>query len=288
MFGTTARGALGFVLASMHQRSIRVAAVLAVAIVTALAGADRASAGVISACQTLSDFNTVYKLDTDLTSCGDCLVVANNKITIDLQGHSITSTCTGSGWGITDLGGIFDLITVKNGTVSGYEIGVDLNDSTRVSVLGVKATNNSIVGIWVGDGLVKFSETSGNDIGIEVDGDRGQVQQSNSHDNISIGIAATGDHCLITMNFANGNGTGIAAGGNKCTVSHNTANSNGSAGIVAGYSDGGTGHLVTRNTAINNGDVDFAIACPSDVTNNTSSGGSYNFIGPGCHLVNNN
>lgn len=287
MFGTTARGALGFVLASMHQRSIRVAAVLAVAIVTALAGADRASAGVISACQTLSDFNTVYKLDTDLTSCGDCLVVANNKITIDLQGHSITSTCPGGFSAITDLAG-FDLITVKNGTVSGYEIGVDLPDSTRVSVLGVKATNNSIVGIWVGDGLVKSSEASGNDIGIEVDGDRGQVQQSNSHDNISIGIAALGDHCLVTMNFANGNGHGIVAGGNKCTVSYNTANSNGVAGIDAGFSDGGTGHLVTRNTAINNADVDFNIACPSDVTNNTSSGGSYNFIGPGCHLVNNN
>ena len=78
------------------------------------------------------------------------------------------------------------------------------------------------------------------------------------------------------------------AGGNKCTVSYNTANSNGIAGIAAGYSDGGTGHLVTRNTATNNADVDFNIACPSDVTNNTSSGGSYNFIGPGCHLVNNN
>src|SRR5262245_49326019 len=93
MFGTTARGAWGFVLASMHQRSIRVAAVLAVAIVTALAGADRASAAgtvAIDSCRALTDTNTTYKLTTDLTSCGDCLVVANNKITIDLQGHSIT------------------------------------------------------------------------------------------------------------------------------------------------------------------------------------------------------
>ena len=121
---------------------------------------------------------------------------------------------------------------------------------------------------------VKSSETSGNDIGIEVDGDRSQVQQCNSHDNISIGIAALGDHCLITRNFANGNGgSGIAAFGNKCTVSFNTANSNGVEGIDAGVASGGTRHLVTGNTAINNADVDFAIACPSDVTNNRSSGG---------------
>ena len=128
-------------------------------ILTALAGADRASAAgavAIDSCRILTDTNTTtYKLATDLTSCGDCLIVANNKITIDLQGHSITSTCPGSGWGITDQGRILDLITVKNGTVSGYEIGVFLSNSTRVSVLGVKATNNAIVGIWVGDGLVK-------------------------------------------------------------------------------------------------------------------------------------
>ena len=246
----------------------------------------------ISACGRLSDANTVYKLTTDLNSCEDCLIVVNNKITIDLQGHSITSTCPGSGWGITDLGGIFELVTVKNGTISGYEIGVDLNDSIRVSVLGVKATNNSIVGIWVGDGLVKSSEASGNDIGIEVDGDRGQVQQCNSHDNTSIGIAALGDHCLITMNFANGNGTlglgaGIVVGGNKCTVSYNTANGNGFTGIDSG----GTGTLVTRNTATNNADVDFGIVCPSDVTNNTSTNGfpaSYDLQGtPACKALGN-
>ena len=82
----------------MPTQSLRVVVVLAVALVTALAGADRASAAgavFIDACQTLSDANTTYKLTTDLTSCGDCLVVANNKITIDLQGHSITSTCGG-------------------------------------------------------------------------------------------------------------------------------------------------------------------------------------------------
>ena len=273
MFGTRARGALGFVLASMDQRSIRVAAVLAVAIVTVLAGADRASAG---AC---------HRRVPDPERLQHCVQARHRSDQLRrLPGRREQQDHHRSAGALHHLdvpgrqfrhhrpGGFFDLITVKNGTVSGYEIGVDLADSTRVSVLGVKATNNSIVGIWIGEGLVKSSEASGNDIGIEVDGDRGQVQQSTAHNNISIGIAALGDHCLVTMSFANGNGHGIVAGGNKCTVSYNTANSNGIAGIAAGYSDGGTGHLVTRNTATNNADVDFNIACPSDVTNNTSSG----------------
>jgi hypothetical protein len=54
-----------------------------------------ASAGAvnISSCQTLST-PTVYKLTTDISDsgCGDCLVVGANKVTINLQGHSIVRT----------------------------------------------------------------------------------------------------------------------------------------------------------------------------------------------------
>src|SRR5215471_10880118 len=123
----------------MHQRSIRVIAVVAIAGAMTLAGAHRARAGGvvnISTCQTLSGFNTVYRLIQDLTSCGDCLVVAADRITIDLQGHSITSGCADPGFAITaEAGSARDLIVVKNGSVSGYAGGVALESSTRVSVL---------------------------------------------------------------------------------------------------------------------------------------------------------
>ena len=291
----------------LHKRRIRVV-VMAVAIVTALAGADRASAGgvkIISACQTLSDFNTVYKLATDLGSCGDCLFVTNSKITIDLQGHSIASTCPNGGKvgaAITDDFAPLDLITVKNGSIIGYDVGVLLAGSSRASVLGVKTKNHSFNGVWLGThGLVKFTESSGNSYGIEV-GAYGQVQQSNAHDNEVVGILATGDNCLITMNTANSNGSGIMTAhgvtdGDKCTVSYNTANDNRFVGIDAGVTFGlGTGHLITQNVALHNGtvefgEVDFAINCPSTVTNNNSTNGfpaSYLLDGTDCHLVNNN
>ncbi len=282
----------------MHKRSIRIVAVIAVVIVTALIGADRASAAgavVISACQVLNNPNTTYKLNTDLTSCGDCLVVAVNKITIDLQGHSITSTCPGSGSGsaISDQATPLDGIVVKNGSFSGFAFGVFLQSSTRASVLGVTAKDNAQRGIVVGpQGLVKSSEASGNKVGIEV-GPRGQVQQCNSHDNVFAGIStAFGDNCLITSNTASSNAEfGIIIDGNKCTISFNTARNNGQIGIDAGASVAGTGHLVTGNVALNNSIVDFGINCPSDVTNNDSTNGlpaSYVLFGSGCHLVNNN
>jgi parallel beta helix pectate lyase-like protein len=281
----------------MNMRSIRAVVVIAGAIVVALAGADRASAAgavLISTCQTLTDTNTTYKLTTDLTSCNDCLVVATSKITIDLQGHSITNTvCPGSNAAISDQGSKFDLIVVKNGKVAGYDTGVRLSESTRVSVLGVTA-KDSTNGILAGpQALVKSSEASGNSVGIVVR-DRGQVQQCNAHDNAQVGIAAFGDNCLITMNTANNNdGFGIVTiNGNRCTVSYNTASNNGFVGIDVGAGDlGGTGHLVTQNVALDNDIVDYTIKCPSDVTNNTSTNGfpaSYEIDGTGCHFVNNN
>jgi hypothetical protein len=149
-------------------------------------------------------------------------------------------------------------------------------------------------------GLVKGSEASGNKVGIEV-GPRGQVQQCNSHDNVFAGITGFGDNCLITANTANSNTEfGIVTGppaeppgasGNRCTVSFNTANDNGRIGIDAGASFGGTGHLVTGNVALDNGEFDYAVLCPSTVTNNDSTNGfpaSYLLFDIGCHTVNNN
>src|SRR5262245_8531373 len=100
----------------MHTLIIR----FAIALMLIFApGTAAHAAGVINivSCQTLTTPNTVYRLTTDLTSCGDCLVVAADKITIDLQRRSITAStaCSGMGAAITDLGTGRDVVVVKNG-----------------------------------------------------------------------------------------------------------------------------------------------------------------------------
>jgi|SRR5215471_4427101 len=284
----------------MHKRSIGLVGVAIAAIVTSLAGAERAgAAGVVDlvACGTLRDSGTVYRLTADLTSCDDCLIVAANQITIDLQGHSITAALPCENSAITDRNDGRDLITVKNGSITSYGIGVNLFASTRVSVLGMTVKNTG-VGIWVGSrSLVKSSEVSGSGTGIFVN-DYGQVERCNTHDNID-GIFAFGGNCLITMNTANFNRTsGITTTvGDKCTVSYNTANNNSAIGIAVGVSSAGNGRLVTQNVALGNGDFDYEVHCPSTVTNNVSTNGfpdSYFLPGSGClttdnccHTVNN-
>ena len=72
----------------MLERNVRRIVAVTVALVAALTWASAATAAGavnISSCQTLSSPNTVYTLTANLTRCGDCLVVANNRITIDLQ-----------------------------------------------------------------------------------------------------------------------------------------------------------------------------------------------------------
>ena len=248
--------------------------------------ADADGAVNIDTCQTLSAPNTVYKLTADITGCGLCMIVAADRITIDMQGHSITSSCE-SLPAITDLEKGFDLITVKNGSISGFSQGIHLVSSTRVSVVGIKV-QVSVVGIVTGpQGLVKSSEVSGASVGIEIVGDRGQVQQSNAHHN-SQGIVVEGDKSLVTMNTANFNsGVGIQVRGTKGTLSYNTASMNGTAGITATVA---SNHLITRNVALNNGLVDYGMNCPSDVTYNDSTNGfpaSYELIGSGCKTVGN-
>ena len=52
----------------------------------------------------------------------------------------------------------------------------------------------------------------------------------------------------------------------------------------------GIAGLVTHNTAVNNGEQDFLVGCPSDVTFNASTAGfpaSYSFGGGSCHTVGN-
>jgi parallel beta-helix repeat protein len=258
----------------------------------ALAAAVHAAGAVnIDACQTLITPNTVYKLTRDISTCGECLVVAGDRITIDLQNHRLIGTCTFDA-GITDNGTPYSLTVVKNGKISGFRFGIVLSGS-RASVIGVEAHDNSDAGIaLLGTGsLIKSSMARHNEgFGILI-GERGQVQQSDASNNGGTGISIAASNCLVTMNSANNNGdVGIFTKIGHCTVSFNTANNNGGAGIVVSA----THNLVTQNTAMgNNGDsdIDFRIQCPSDVTFNTSSAGfpaSYQLTSsPACRTAHN-
>jgi parallel beta-helix repeat protein len=282
----------------MHERSVRRPAAVTFALVAALTWASVAGAAGavnIASCQTLSTPNTVYNLTADLTSCGDCLVVANNRITIDLQGHSITGACENSA-GVTDGGIARHLTVVKNGSIASFTVGVLLASSTMNEVRDIQVTSN-VTGIWAGDNsLVTACSATFNSVFQEEDGygiivgNRSQVHECDASFNGRVGILA-GNHCLITRNTATRNRADGIATGNSCTVSFNTATFNEGDGIDVGFdsSAGGAHSFVTGNTAYGNDSAGIEVTCPSDVRDNTASynGEDYNFLGTNCHTANN-
>jgi hypothetical protein len=70
-----------------------VAVTLALAAALSWAPAAHAAGGVnINSCRTLDSPNTTYTLTVDLSTSGDCLVVAADRITIDLRGTRSSAT----------------------------------------------------------------------------------------------------------------------------------------------------------------------------------------------------
>ncbi len=84
----------------------------------------------------------------DLTDCLlDGLVVGADNITIDLMGHTIDGV--GLGAGIRNDG--YDSVTIRNGTVSGFDFGVMLNVGTTGNIVeDMRAEQNQEAGVALG------------------------------------------------------------------------------------------------------------------------------------------
>jgi hypothetical protein len=255
-----------------------------------------AGAAPLSTCGTLKTLGGTYSLTMDLVSCETCLVVANDRITIDLAGHMISMPpdCVGDVFtaGVTDNGTARQGTTVKNGKIMGFDSGVFLLPSSRSLIRNLISTLNSVYGIVVGDrSLVKDSVITDNgDSGIFI-GDFSQVQgctitghnqgasgfgifggsrllvtDNTIMDNL-VGISAT-DFATISFNDSLGNFyTGVSAGSNSL-VTGNQANDNG-AGIAVGGLSSVSYNVSSRNT---NGGIDVGFNTGNSlVTGNTTN-----------------
>ena len=265
-------------------RGLTLAAFAALGTMTCAASAGAAT--LITSCATLDTFGATYVLTADLTpdcatclgltgnptpDCGTCLVVANDRITIDLAGHTISGSC-GGGAGVTDDGTSRQGTTIKNGTITGFDVGVFLGSSTRNLIRNLKSSTNSAAGIIVGErSLVKGCVIEDNGgYGIII-GEFGQVQDCTitghvaPEGNVGFGIFGAG-HLLVTDNDVVDNVAGIVVG-DFSTVSFNTSSSNVAVGLLAGNHS-----LVTGNTAQGNGNAGIATGGLSTVSYNTSNG----------------
>jgi len=209
---------------------------------------------VITACTTLTQPGS-YVVGNNLTAAGsDCLVVANDFITIDLNGFLVSGGKAGSG--VTALrNAAFRGTTVRNGTITGFVQAILLANSVGVTVERINAVANS------GDAIV-----AGNNATV-----RDSVAVGNGGSGIRVGQTA-----LVTGSNSDENGFDgilVGIGGN---VVGNTVGRNKGTGISTVE-----GANVINNVSRNNGVDGIFMDCPSAAIANTTS----NNLGQNLHIL---
>ncbi len=205
-----------------------------------------------------------YELGRNLDAVGDCLVITTDYVTLDLGGFTISGNSTGRGI-VALIDGETDrkAITVRNGMVRNFAIGVDLSNVVLAMAERLIVSENSDTGLSVGGwAQVRDCLAQGNGIGI-----------------------STGASTVLTRNVATFNtGVGIRAGYN-CTVTQNIAKENGIHGFQVS-----NGSNVFSNTSSSHPQAGFQVVCPSNIMGNTASFNStaYDLSSPSeCNFVNN-
>lgn len=165
----------------------------------------------ISACQTISVPGS-YTLNKNLVALGDCIVIASNFVTLDLNGFAIMGN--GTGTGIQETVSVpfpgFRGVVVKNGAVTNFANGVYFPNSTGVTVDHVNATLNTNNGVELGQ--------------------RAVVTASRADENGGIGMLVDIGASLTGNTVGRNHGSGIVAGEGAIIV-NNEARSNGLDGI---------------------------------------------------------
>jgi hypothetical protein len=225
----------------------------------------------ITQCQTISASGSYVLANnlgpSGLTSGLNCLEITADFVTVDLAGFSITGRDAGSGIvAFRQNFGLLQGIAVRNGSISHFSIGVDLESAETSIVEGLRVANNNLDGIRA----------------------QGIVRGNTAANNFNIGILATG---TVINNYAIGNSSGIVAnvsGQLGTTIIGNTAVKNTFGGII-GFGGASPGMTIVANTAVQNSSVGIRPDCPSNVTDNTAILNGQNIMpnGADCHLEDN-
>jgi hypothetical protein len=187
----------------MHPTALRLCAILA----CAAAPAALAAPQLISSCQTLSQPGS-YVLNKNLTASGDCLVIASDYVTVDLNGFVVSGA--GTGTGIGEAGGTafpgFHGVTIRNGAVTRFADGIRFSNSVGVTVDHVNASFNTNGGVQLGQRAVVTSSRADENGSIGIDVDIGSSLTGNTVGrNHASGIVAQ-EGAIIVNNEARNNG----------------------------------------------------------------------------------
>ena len=286
-FGATAEGK-----DNMRKRWANPLGVLALGLAVAggITSPDRAQASHVSCGDTITADTT---LDSDLLDCPNIgILIGADNITLDLNGHTIDGIGPSQnpshlaiGVSLTDDNLInHEGITVKNGSIRDFEVGLHAVDTRDTRLLGLAMSEHHGFGIVVGaaariliqdcsfdhngdkgagllltqssgpgiehDGPVRHarvvdSSFQHNGDGIRSFGTKDSVIKRNLlSDNEKAGIDWNGKRSRLSRNDVIQNGNGIRVGGGDNTIAHNNVSDSRHVGVGIGAV---RGNLLARN-----------------------------------------
>ena len=151
-----------------------------------------------------------YKLFRNYAvTSGDAIVITASNVTLDLNGHHISTAARGTGRGLVVQGA--KGVDIRNGNVSGFNANIAITDSTNVSVSYVQV---------VGDGLAPVGGPT--EIGVLLINGRACAIEHNIISSVNLGIFVRGKSAgnRLLKNIING---GPTAANNLLGICYNPA-----------------------------------------------------------------
>jgi uncharacterized repeat protein (TIGR01451 family) len=213
---------------------------------------------------------TAVSVDTTLTDdLPFPLKIVSDNITLNCDGNVITGSNSGSGIFVENRTGV----TIMNCTVVTFNHGIELDESTNITLKSNATIDNVESGIEINgaDGnVVKHNITNSNGVGIALGGDFNTVN-GNTVQNNNDGIRfSDGDSNVVMNNLVTENVRfGILLGDSRFNIlKGNTSNDNGADGINVGDADN---NILMKNwTEGNSGDGVLICARNNSIKKNTS------------------
>jgi len=225
-----------------------------------------------------------YYLTGNLSYTGNAITVNANDVTIDLMGFSLTGPGTGGPIGITING---SNVEVRNGTVSGWYIGIWGEGPSNARVINARA-NGNIYGIWLNGnnhlikGCMASQGTFGAGVGLTVGS--GTISDSTVRDFTGTTYAAAiysmaGPSTITGNAVLNCTGAGVrgiyAAG--PATISHNSV-----INCSIGISGAGGGSVIGNAVRANSGQSGTIYQInPNNFDQNANSGDGNHYVSGG-------
>lgn len=228
---------------NFFRRTLICSSAAALSATSMVVGAGPASAAHVSCGQTIVASTT---FDSNVGPCETGLTIGADNVVVDLNGFTLTGLSNGPGILVEGATGV----TVRNGTVTGFDTGVSIEGGSANTVTGMSLLDNRGTGLY-GEGVLIYRSTANivSNNRVRNNGQYSGISVLNASQNLIENNQITGnDMSPFNTSGIRLENEGFSAS-NSNTVRGNLVQDSGLDGIqlFAGASD----NRISRNTVLN-------------------------------------